>query len=490
MSLRCTALPFLALALLAPTAAASPAGSDFTIDPNPPNPGEAVTFTFVPAGADVQVKWDITDIAGEPEFERSGEQVKYTYDSPGPKTVRMQVTDNDGTETFPPKTFTVNGPPVVSFDFTPTSPLIGEQVWFDQVVSDPDGDSVTLAWNFGDGGTATGGNPRHTYTTDGTRTVTLKATDEHGLFTTETRELTVRDPAGPTAAFTVAPAVPLVGEAVTFVSTSVPSAGQSLTAVWDLDNDGEFDDNPAGWSFGTPGIHPVSLRVTQTNGNAAATELSVRVNAPPTPGFVWSPLGPVAGQPIDLISLSTDLEGALSAQAWDLDGDGEYDDAVGGTARHTFAVPGTREVGLQVTDSDGVRRTIRQAVNVAAGIVAARGAPVFIAPFPVVRLAGKVLARGALVRLLAVRAPQDTLIRVQCKGRGCPVRVARRTSRGRSVRFRRFERRLRAGVTLEVFVRKPGMVGKYTRFLVRAGAPPKRTDRCLLPGVERPRACP
>jgi hypothetical protein len=129
-------------------------------------------------------------------------------------------------------------------------------------------------------------------------------------------------------------------------------------------------------------------------------------------------------------------------------------------------------------------------VKVAARTEPAAADLVFIAPFPVVRLAGKVLARGALVRLLAVRAPRDTLLRVRCKGRGCPVRVARRTSRGRSIRFPQFERRLRAGISLEVFVRKPGMVGKYTRFLVRAGAPPKRTDRCLLPGVERPRACP
>jgi hypothetical protein len=58
------------------------------------------------------------------------------------------------------------------------------------------------------------------------------------------------------------------------------------------------------------------------------------------------------------------------------------------------------------------------------------------------------------------------------------------------VRFAQFERRLRAGIRLEIFVRQPRRIGKYTRFLVRAGEPPKRVDRCLFPGVQRPKACP
>ena len=31
------------------------------------------------------------------------------------------------------------------------------------------------------------------------------------------------------------------------------SSGSITEAVWDLDDDGEFDDNPLGWSFATPG---------------------------------------------------------------------------------------------------------------------------------------------------------------------------------------------------------------------------------------------
>ena len=76
--------------------------------------------------------------------------------------------------------------------------------------------------------------------------------------------------------------------------------------------------------------------------------------------------------------------------------------------------------GCGSTDSDGIVRTIRQAVTVsAAPILPAankRDEPRFIAPFPVIRLAGDFLSRGAFVRLLVVRAPRGALIRVRCRG--------------------------------------------------------------------------
>jgi hypothetical protein len=68
--------------------------------------------------------------------------------------------------------------------------------------------------------------------------------------------------------------------------------------------------------------------------------------------------------------------------------------------------------------------------------------------------------------------------------------VARRRSRGRAIRFRMFEETLDAGTRLGIYVRKGDTVGKYTRFTIRAGAAPKRLDRCLMPGRARPVRCP
>ncbi|WP_371575077.1 PQQ-dependent sugar dehydrogenase [Streptomyces sp. NBC_01314] len=46
--------------------------------------------------------------------------------------------------------------------------------------SDQDGDALTYSWDFGDGGTSTAANPRHTYKKNGTYTATVTAKDTSG----------------------------------------------------------------------------------------------------------------------------------------------------------------------------------------------------------------------------------------------------------------------------------------------------------------------
>lgn len=48
--------------------------------------------------------------------------------------------------------------------------------------SDPDGDVLTFAWDFGDGNTGTGATPAHTYAAAGSYNVTLRVTDPGALF--------------------------------------------------------------------------------------------------------------------------------------------------------------------------------------------------------------------------------------------------------------------------------------------------------------------
>jgi PKD repeat protein len=46
--------------------------------------------------------------------------------------------------------------------------------------SDPDGDSLTYAWSFGDGAQGTGATVSHTYSAAGSYTATLVVDDGHG----------------------------------------------------------------------------------------------------------------------------------------------------------------------------------------------------------------------------------------------------------------------------------------------------------------------
>jgi glucose/arabinose dehydrogenase len=62
---------------------------------------------------------------------------------------------------------------------------------------------------------------------------------------------------------------------------------------------------------------------------------------------------------------STDPDGDAMTFAWDLDEDGEFDDATGASVSHTFPTPGTYHPAVKVTDPDGASGT--QSVAVQAG---------------------------------------------------------------------------------------------------------------------------
>ncbi|GAA4638372.1 lectin [Actinoallomurus vinaceus] len=70
--------------------------------------------------------------------------------------------------------------------------------------SDPDGDPISYAWNFGDGGTSTAANPSHTYTANGQYTAKLTVTDSHHNTGTASVLITVGNTA-PTVAINTPP---------------------------------------------------------------------------------------------------------------------------------------------------------------------------------------------------------------------------------------------------------------------------------------------
>jgi hypothetical protein len=186
---------------------------------------------------------------------------------------------------------------------------------------------------------------------------------------------------------------------------------------------------------------------------------------------------------VTVASTSVDLDGPIVRYAWDLDGDGAFDDSSSINASVTLAA-GFHRIGLRVLDRDGAAASLYRP------IVIASLRPDLLRPFPVVRLRVVTTRGGARVSLLGVRGPAGMSVRVRCHGRDCPWRRRSVDADDGSVRFRRLQRRLRAGTVLEVLATRPGQIGKYTRFRIRRGRAPARVDACLAPGATRPSACP
>jgi hypothetical protein len=109
-------------------------------------------------------------------------------------------------------------------------------------------------------------------------------------------------------------------------------------------------------------------------------------------------------------------------------------------------------------------------------------------PFPTVRIRGYSVAGGARITMVSVRGTPSARIRGTCVGSGCPGRGAPPASP--PARLRMLERFLPAGTVLQIRVTAGATVGKYTSFRILAHHPPRRTDRCLLPGRWAPVRCP
>jgi PKD domain len=328
--------------------------------------------------------------------------------------------------------------------------------------------------------------------------------------------------AQPTADFDWAPKPVVAGAAVTFTSTSTPLNLDTpiVETRWDFNGDHKFEagstDGIATATAPSPGTWTVALRVEDITGESDTVTKDISVEAPPPPpppppeppsppplnqpptaAFAALPGSPLVGEEVTFVSYSDDRDGHISEQAWDLNADGNFDDAAGPLVTHRFSAPGGTTVTLRVTDDGGAASTLSLTVLVreqppllAQPLIAPAQLPSMLSPFPIVRLVGSVTEAGTQISLLAVRAPKGARALVRCRGRGCPVKRAEKVVGSHPVRFGALKRLMPAGLVLEVLVHRGDTIGKFTRFRFRQNRRPRRADGCLWPGTHRMTPCP
>ncbi len=319
-----------------------------------------------PDGTALSYAWD-TDDDGQFD-DATGLTTSATFTGVGPHVVTVQVTDADGGSATDAITVTVtNRDPTAAVAANPTSgnaPLVVSLSASGS--SDPDGTALTYAWDTDDDGQfddATGVSTSATFTGVGPHVVTVRVTDADGGSATDAVTVTVtnRDPTAAVAANPTSGNAPLV-VSLSASGSSDPD-GTALTYAWDTDDDGEFDDATGvstSATFTGVGPHVVTVRVTDADGGSATDAVTVTVtNSGPTARITSTP-SPATGNAPLLVdfdgSTSSDPDGGTLTYEWDLDGDGQYDDATGDSASRTYGV-GNVTVGLMVTDVDGASST-------------------------------------------------------------------------------------------------------------------------------------
>jgi len=371
----------------------------FTYDPTAPICNQPVTFTSTAADTDgdaLAVEWDF-NYGGPGTFtqDATGPSTTHTFTTTGQHPVGQRVTAGaDPPVESPVQTLPVgaNTPPTVTAG-GPTGPVQpNTPLNFTSSATGPGG-VMTYAWDFDyDGVTfnvdASGQNVSHPYTTGGSHTARVRATDACGGQGFADVAVTVAN-ANPTASFTMTAAgspVTLVnpGTEVTFTATASDVNGDTLTYAWDVDGDAatSFTDG-AGTSttetypaFPAPKTVTARLRVTDGNGGETIVEHQLIVNRAPFGFFTISPPLPLVNEAVSFDALppapafaSFDPEGhGITSFEWDFDYAGTpagfTPDAPGSLATHTFTSSGVQNVALRLTDADGGVTVLPRTVDV------------------------------------------------------------------------------------------------------------------------------
>ncbi len=223
--------------------------------------------------------------------------------------------------------------------------------------SDPDGDALSYAWEFGDGNTATGVMPTHTYAEAGNFEVRLVVND--GQADSDPSVASAAISAPPVNIAPVAdPGGPYSGEPGQIIvfdgSASADPNGDPLTYSWDFGDGSTGSGVSPTHAYTAAGNYTVTLVVNDGSLDSAPVTTVAEIAVPPANRAPTAdPGGPYSGNTGEAISFdgsgSSDPDGDALNYAWDF-GDGST--GTGATPTHGYAASGVYEVSLIVNDGE------------------------------------------------------------------------------------------------------------------------------------------
>jgi PKD repeat protein len=229
----------------------------------------------------------------------------------------------------------------------------GQSIVFDgSASSDPDADPLTYVWDFGDGSSASGVSPSHTYALAGMYTVTLIVNDGQLSSSPASTTVTVTPSNFAPTANPGGPYTGIDGQTIVFDgSASTDPDADPLTYAWTFGDDSSASGVSPSHVYALPGMYSVTLVVNDGLLDSLSTSTTVTVVLPNVAPIAnaGGPYNGIVGTPIVFDgSISSDMNGDVLSFSWDF-GDGSTGSGV--SPSHIYTAEGIYTVTLIVNDS-------------------------------------------------------------------------------------------------------------------------------------------
>lgn len=276
----------------------------------------------------------------------------YTYATQGTKIVDLMSYNNPYNFRFYSDSVTILPKPLANFTFN--GACLGKTVQFTSTSTVGGGASITqYEWDFGDGNNSSLQNPTHTYTSSGTYSVQLIVTTNQNCKDTVIQNVFYSP--GPTSNFTFN--IGCQNATTTFNNTSTaPGNDPIVSYFWDFgDGNNSTQENPT-HVYTSSGNFDVKLKVTTQNGCQDSITQNIFIPTSPVPNFSFSQV--CLGSATNFTDLST---GNIASVFWDMGDGNTFNSPI---SSYTFANPGTYNVKLRVTGTNGCPDSIIKQVKI------------------------------------------------------------------------------------------------------------------------------
>lgn len=288
----------------------------------------------------------------------------FVYEKAGVYEARLTLDDGfSGEKSVAKIPVIIEGSPVAKFNISDTTICVNTPIDFDGSTStDPSGSIPSMAWDFGDGNSATGARYSHVFTEPGVYNVSLtvegSGSGQCSNVSQATAKITVIE--GPVASFDL-PEWAAPGEPIILDGSASTADGGFKSSSWTIDSDKgsqELDGLTSTHIFSEPGEYFVTLNLetnTDTDCNTVSLTKRIKVNASPT--IVWSlPENIPAGGDFKLDAFqSNDSDGFIKQFKWYID-----DGFISNNASELVKAitPGRHKVSLEIRDNSSASNNV------------------------------------------------------------------------------------------------------------------------------------